>query len=118
MNPEVKAKWLEALRSDRYQQTHGVLKNDNGYCCLGVLCDVVKEQVEMDWHRDPEDGKIYFGKDAVSGIAGYPPIPVTQLAGVTDKMVKIDGVAKTLVNHNDSRNVSFKQIADAIEEQL
>jgi hypothetical protein len=42
MNPEVKTKWLEALRSGRFAQTRGKLhrKND-GYCCLGVLAEVL-----------------------------------------------------------------------------
>lgn len=53
MNAEVKAQWLDALRSGEYQQTKGRLRRDNpidpedaddgynaGYCCLGVLCDL------------------------------------------------------------------------------
>ena len=42
MNPELKQKWLEALRSGRYKQ--GILQlrsSDDRYCCLGVLCDLV-----------------------------------------------------------------------------
>lgn len=35
-------KWLKALRSGKYKQTKKVLRSKaNGYCCLGVLCDVV-----------------------------------------------------------------------------
>lgn len=42
MNQEIKAKWLEALRSGRYKQGVGCLRSDKDeYCCLGVLCDVV-----------------------------------------------------------------------------
>lgn len=42
MNAEIKTKWLEALRSGRYQQAESELKDDKGcFCCLGVLCEVV-----------------------------------------------------------------------------
>lgn len=40
MNPELKQKWLQALRSGQYKQTKERLKGKYGYCCLGVLCDV------------------------------------------------------------------------------
>lgn len=43
MNPEIKAKWLEALRSGKYRQCRGILKADTGaYCCLGVLREIVE----------------------------------------------------------------------------
>lgn len=35
MNPEVKERWLSALRSGDYSQARGQLKNQLGYCCLG-----------------------------------------------------------------------------------
>lgn len=46
MKPELKAKWLEALRSGGYRQGKGFLQqidNTTGAytnCCLGVLCKV------------------------------------------------------------------------------
>lgn len=40
MHAELKAKWLEALRSGKYDQTTGQLRDGNCFCCLGVLCDV------------------------------------------------------------------------------
>lgn len=32
--------WVEGLRSGKYKQTKGVLKDCNGYCCLGVAAEV------------------------------------------------------------------------------
>lgn len=41
MDPGVKALWLEALRSGKYEQGNSVLRTgDDKYCCLGVLCDI------------------------------------------------------------------------------
>jgi hypothetical protein len=40
MNPEVKAKWLAALRSRKYKQGKDTLHAGDRFCCLGVLCDI------------------------------------------------------------------------------
>ena len=40
IDPEFKAKWLEALRSGRYRQTSLMLRDKVGFCCLGVACDI------------------------------------------------------------------------------
>jgi hypothetical protein len=35
-----RAKWVKALRSGEYRQTKSVLTNGNGFCCLGVACEI------------------------------------------------------------------------------
>jgi hypothetical protein len=40
MKPEIKAQWIAALRSGKYPQTTHNLKTEQGFCCLGVLCDI------------------------------------------------------------------------------
>ena len=43
MTPELKAQWIAALRSGEYTQGYNHLRTENGYyCCLGVLCMVLK----------------------------------------------------------------------------
>lgn len=34
-------KWVKALRSGRYNQIQGTLRNSEGHCCMGVACQVV-----------------------------------------------------------------------------
>jgi hypothetical protein len=48
MDTELKAKWVEALRSGDYKQTSHVLhdEQENAYCCLGVLCIVAKKELD------------------------------------------------------------------------
>ncbi len=42
MNPDIKKNWLFALRSGDYEQGQFALKtNDDKFCCIGVLCDVI-----------------------------------------------------------------------------
>ena len=38
---EIRERWVAALRSGDYAQGHNWLKSDDGYCCLGVLCEVM-----------------------------------------------------------------------------
>ena len=53
-------KWIKALRSGKYKQTKDTLCNDkrNSFCCLGVLCDVLKipYTVDDDGHRAYDAG--------------------------------------------------------------
>ena len=42
MTPELKAKWVEVLRSGEYEQGQETLRSyDNKFCCLGVLLDFI-----------------------------------------------------------------------------
>ncbi len=50
MKPEIKKKWIKALESDKYKQGYRALKKDEGFCCLGVLCDLHREETKSsDW---------------------------------------------------------------------
>jgi len=42
MDAQLKAKWVEALRSGKFAQTQLELHNGSGHCCLGVLCRVAQ----------------------------------------------------------------------------
>lgn len=64
---EIKAKWLEELRSGNHHQIQYTLKDqfgngEYGYCCLGVLADkVMGLEVRIAYEDDPDEGdtKIY-----------------------------------------------------------
>ncbi len=50
MTPELKAKWVAALRSGEYQQQReGFLyREGKGHCCLGVLAEVAGLMLKQD----------------------------------------------------------------------
>lgn len=119
MNPEIKARWVAALRSGEYKQTFGVLKNSQGHCCLGVLCDLyAKERGMRTWSVRDLGGS--------SGVDEEPAFEVRKWAGLDrsdPKLLLPDGVEATAATLNDGRgkdirNHTFAEIADAIEAQL
>lgn len=121
MNPEVKAKWLEALRSGEYEQTTGMLRSrDNKFCCLGVLTDLaIREGVVPQWK--PSDAGDYYH---CAGNYELTPQKVADWAGMMSRnesifFVEGDGTERdlTLAEMNDG-GCSFAEIADAIEDQL
>lgn len=105
MNPEIKAKWLAALRSGEYKQGRGELRNGDSFCCLGVLCDLHSKDSGIAW-----DGAYYL-----TGI-GLPPPEVWEWANLPEQDPKLDGFHITGLN--DEHGFSFNQLADIIEQQL
>lgn len=56
MNPAIKRKWVDALRSGEYEQGRGGLRHHDKYCCLGVLTDL--------YHRATGEGKWMEGRNS------------------------------------------------------
>jgi hypothetical protein len=76
MDAQLKAKWVEALRSGDFKQAQGVLHDakTDSYCCLGVLCKVVGAE----WGEfDKEVDDYIVTKDHV-------PVKDGELLGDTD----------------------------------
>lgn len=113
-----RARWVEALRSGEYKQCRGALhKPGDGFCCLGVLCDLAREEVKAHWRPFSSDGIADFvmrGNEA-KGEPAIPPSEVRALVGLR----KEDGEwwlgdCDTLTSCND-RGKTFAEIADIIE---
>jgi hypothetical protein len=60
MNQALKSKWLTALRSGNYKQSKMQLKSDDGYCCLGVLCEVSGEGEFVEEYNELGDCELNF----------------------------------------------------------
>jgi hypothetical protein len=123
MNPEVKAKWVAALRSGDYEQgRHRLHCKDGKFCCLGVLCDLAVKNGVI---PEPEGWgpAYYYGSSVVSRSDVSIPIAVSEWAGLTgssrhNPRVEIaPGSTSTLANLNDS-GTPFERIAQVIEEKL
>ena len=108
---EWRRKWIEALRSGKYRQTTGTLRDRDGFCCLGVLCDISEKGK---WVREEEDECWYFEGLHHSDFATLPK-PVQQLVGlrtISGRISKSEGHDLSLMN---DAGCSFARIADIIE---
>ena len=112
MNPQIKQKWLSALRSGDYQKTQCYLRTDDGFCCIGVLCDLYGKENNVEWNL-VNNGHNYEFQDRES----YLPSSVKKWADLEYCNPHVNDGESTLVSLNDT-GCTFEQIADVIEKQL
>ncbi len=111
--PDIKARWLTALRSGEYKQGKNRLRNTQSdgkfvYCCLGVLCDVLKEDVGVQWQFGMFDGSIGMLPNKITSLIDNDP----------DIKVNYNGRLHGLSELNDTFGLHLDDIANIIEEQL
>lgn len=92
MDAQLKAKWIEALRSGEYEQGKHLFEADGAFCCLGVLCKVM-------------------------GIPTVDNNGAGSWSAVEDVLPDRYKTASALATMNDS-HTSFSEIADYIEKNL
>lgn len=114
MNQEVKKLWVDALRSGEYQQGKGSLRNDNKYCCLGVLCDLAVSSGVCKCRSGIFPGNVLYRYDSEFDVL---PDSVIDWAELESKNPAIRADALTLGDLNDSGR-DFIFIADRIEKYL
>jgi hypothetical protein len=140
LKPEVREKWVAALRSGEYTQGTRALNRDGKFCCLGILCDLYhKETGQGAWIVQPyigDDKTLAFttnptDPDAVSPITGtrlytnhgMPPLKVwdwafasgdSQFYGTNLPDTSEEAALLDLANMND-KGATFTKIADFIE---
>ena len=126
MNPEIKQKWINALRSGEYEQSskgflHTANEFNETYCCLGVLCDLYAKEHNKEWTNNYGRSNLYF-----EGEGHYPPQSVVEWAGLPDKNPSIEFSGEIddcefedpeLSELNDE-GISFNTIAGLIEQYL
>jgi len=132
MNQEIKAKWLEALRSGEYKQGMKKLKSGDNFCCLGVLCDIYrKETGKGEWKEIIEPGEIhatmnFFSEkeyncgtltEDVGKWAGFENNSINGVKNLKHPFITVDSERDGIAVFND-RGMSFKALADIIERQL
>ena len=111
MREDIKKRWIEALRSGKYKQGKKRLKTlEENYCCLGVLCDIVKDELGIEWHESNE----YY---VISGNAGVLPNDVIDYTGLLSTTLP-GNPNRCLEGLNDLYGYTFEQIADVIEKEF
>jgi hypothetical protein len=121
MDAQLKAKWIQALRSGEFRQAEGMLHNsaNDSYCCLGVLCKVMGAefgQVGEIYGPNYDHVPHIDGKLLSSGYDEELDSEVAQQVGIPDQselVMRNDGNTKLGVPQH-----SFAEIADYIEKNL
>lgn len=111
--------WLKALRSGKYLQAQMKLKDSRmynpetetcnlvGYCCLGVACEVAKQQGVI---------KDFRGRQGLLPVVVRDWLGLSTTSGEFESEGEFSGY-DSLVYLNDEKELSFKQIANVIERQ-
>lgn len=105
MKPELKAKWVSALRSGQYKQGKNMLHNLDAdtYCCYGVLRHIV----------DPSDKRSHSGScltvDQMEAYGFDPMFPRHVLENMNDGITK---------GGESAKQWTFPEIATYIEANL
>ena len=108
MKTDLKAAWVQALRSGDYAQGTGQLHDPNRdcHCALGVLGQLLAEDGEARWSADgTELFPLHFPFDPDEFISA-------RLTGLTPEE------QGDIVHLNDTQRRSFAEIADWIEGAL
>lgn len=112
MDPEIKAKWIAALRSGKYKQGQNAMRivapDGDCFCCLGVLCDVIDPNA---WNAESFAGLAGRLRGwAFDGIRAYTAIPPNKV---------LESYASwKLSDLNDQQKFTFAEIADYIDATL
>jgi hypothetical protein len=121
--------WVKALRSGKYTQAKHALRRSvatatpgqsvEGFCCLGVLCNL-HAQAHPEIAAKQKNARKYMGK------AGALPVEVMKWAGIRDntgrptggKLVVGTNSWSHLASVNDFSDVGFPGIATLIEKNV
>jgi hypothetical protein len=130
MKQNVMKKWVKALRSGKFKQGQGTLKQFNKqgqtqHCCLGVLCELYNNTMKKNKKKTlPEkvcdnDRDFSYGYSRFGGKKEDLPKDVMKWAGIGNSMGEFttdDPVYDqyNLADLNDTGR-KFKTIADIIE---
>lgn len=115
----IKAEWVAELRNPERVQGNGLMLDGNGrQCCLGVLCDVaVRHGIIPPPEQDSRPG---VNSCTYDGCSTFPSPSVVEWAEMTSEnpSVPYNGHQDSLSFLNDTRKLTFPEIAALIEEYL
>lgn len=108
-------KWIDALRSGKYKQGMYSLQGPNGYCCLGVACELFAPTYRRDYLGYLEGGMPNLPSGAPEWLAAInhdfmrrgDPSGLTALVNLNDNDIMVDGTHFT--------NFTFDEIADLLQ---
>lgn len=114
--------WLQALESGRYRQINGRLGSGNGYCCLGVACEILHARLGVEkavrkFEEHEVEGE--FDRHYFDFCSSSLPSKVEQALRMEykDGEPKEGSKLQSLVSLNDVLGWSFQEIAAHIRKR-
>lgn len=107
MKKPIMKQWVMALRSGEVKQTDGFLENEQGNCCLGVLCNLALVNGVCDYD--------YSSFGLFDDNSGRLPDSVKEWSGMDNESGFITSLNRSLLEFNDINRLNFREIADIIE---
>lgn len=96
MLDELKTAWVGALRSGEYTQGRDFLEKDGKFCCLGVLCDVLRPDKCREF-RDPFKEVIHQNVLETIGMSSHVQ---NDLAEMNDEGDSFEQIADWIASHD------------------
>lgn len=128
-NRRVIRRWVNALRSGKYKQVKYNLRTKEGFCCLGVLCDLyirskAGKKAGAKWRKVSYDNDSFVIVNAGSSWdpngseeGDLLPIKVAEWAGLEDADPRLGKSSERASSLNDARKYSFRRLANLIEKK-
>ena|ERR1700733_178638 len=117
--------WVAVLRSGKYNRGTYKLKQSDSvgnetYCCLGVWCDIFRGRTNLNWKSWNNINNIPLNPEwSISHSIGsnYSTVPSKLSFGIFDGSINVNykGEVTSIMYLNDSLQLPFSEIADAIE---
>lgn len=127
---DVKQKWVSALRSGEWVQGFGELNDGlGGYCCLGVLAEVLEPGVTQEGNQlngmcslreyDEDNPSHFINRNQLQALLAEN----RELKALADKYREAPALADGAVDEslmclNDDGKYTFDQLADLIDHHL
>ena len=129
MNKDLKKRWIAALKSGDYKQGRSRLNQNNQFCCLGVLCDLLADDGLISKELSQKDSTLFLYDNDSSGLTDQ----VQSISGINSSLGTIqlnDQVMEILPDKDNremlgnsyaklaflnDRGIPFSTIADIIE---
>lgn len=113
MNPEIKTKWVKALRNGEYRKGRSQLRIGDRFCCLGVLCDIHAKEFSKTW-----DGEVYIGEQINLPSETFEWAGLDSEGCPSNPIIQYNGQHVHLSALNDNTSKTFPEIAEIIDQQL
>jgi hypothetical protein len=129
MNPDIKTRWVEAIRSGDYTQGTQVLyrADTECFCCLGVLTDLYLKENDESWalHTETLEDPAVSDGDVADVLVGHLgedyqllPTAVCQWAGIRANPALEHHEKLMFAAQLNDDGVPFAELAALIEAQL